>query len=686
MEKKKWFQWGCITVASVAASALVIFLLWYFLVYGKSGTTPPEFIKQAAPQIEQKQEDVSKKKQKEAAAREEQLPNYDLDQTVMGLFSIEQALQKAKNFEELTPFILQKESDLVAPEILELKYRFFNIYKKLLQSKDELEEMNSIYNVTSGSLLDLISTVDYTKFSLDHEQAMKIWEKRLNSSKLRDEVKNRISTYQDEMINFYFDYLKTSAEYLKKWDKMCSFRDRAYLAAYESNWPEVIKNAGAAIKLAPYEKEAHILLPMAMLEKGGETDSAAAKTLIDEYLKLHQGQDAPAYLLRGVINLKNGNFDSAIIDFDQSAAYYPKQQEALLDRMNLYKKRNFLNKSKEGRMILNIYWGIMSGAGYFSPDFQKARACLEKGEKDNARTKIFDHFFRRRMQGQWDKVLADFQYCNKFLNTALHDINGGEQLNLSVEPAFFTNSVVVTITNNSNKDIHNMTVLLCVRFTDMFQGDYISFPVGDTVALLKAGESVTVGRKNINDITKEKLGSVKKFKDIIDYAAVIISDETITWLSSKPAMPPPEEKIENMDQLKRKIAKDVVNVVIDAVTNKDTPAEENTRKKQIADELTDILINKLSGVPENEADKAKAEDIKRKLIKDIADIAVDMIRRKMAEEKASGHSVGDYMDKAKKYVKDMSDSFFSGKKTQEPATEKTQEKTPDTTSGEKTEK
>jgi tetratricopeptide (TPR) repeat protein len=555
--KNKMALLGCVLPIGL------FFLLCIFLAFWlhPSNNLPerPAFIKNAEPKVEEIQQQVAQK-------LSEKKNDYDIDQTVMALYSIEKALAEAKNFESLTPFILQKQSDLVAPEIANLKYRFFNVYKKMLEAKDKVAEMDSIYKVTSGALSDIVGMTGFDLMSgvrIDREQAKKVWQKHLDEATKYDKIKNRLEKEQDEMIDLLFEYSKISAKYIKEWNRLCSARDRAYLAFYERDWEELINSAQAAAKMAPHEKEAHTLLALALIERGKETDTSSAKSVIDDILKEHNGQHAPALLLRGVIEMKAKNFDKAVLDFDQSATYYPKQTEEVTDTLSLYKKRSYLNNSKEGRVIINTYRGMTTGAGYFSPDFQKARIYVEKGQKEIAKQKIFDHFFRRRLQGQWDKVFSDFQFCRSYLDTELPGA-----IDLSIEPAWLTNSVIVTVNNKGKTDIHNITLLLCVRFTDMFKGDYISFPVGDSTALLPAGSSVTAGRQNISDITKESIGSVKKWKDIIEYGAVLISDEVITWVP--PALKPPvNESVpdEESDQKNTAAdkAKEVIQTVIDSV-------------------------------------------------------------------------------------------------------------------------
>ncbi|HBC88913.1 MAG TPA: hypothetical protein DCZ94_18375 [Lentisphaeria bacterium] len=553
-DKSKLMLWGCMAPLALLFAISILIAVW---TYPRSKPSePPTFIKDAEPKVEEIEKDLKQKLPSEKK-------DYDIDQTVMALYSIERALSEAKNFNELTPFILQRESDLVAPDAATLKYRFFNVYKKLLESKDKIDEMDSIYKITSGAITDIagITGSDFiTGMKIDREQAKKVWQKRLEEAAKYDRIKKRLEEQQDEMIDLLFEYCSVSAKYLGEWNRLCSARDRAYLAFYERDWNEVVNSAQAAASISPHEKEAHILLALALLERGRETDASSAKPVIDEILKEHGGQYAPALLLKGVLEMKSRSYDKAVIDFDQSAAYYPKQMEELTDTLNLYRKRHYLNSSKEGRVIINTYRGIMTGAGYFSPDFQKARIYSEKGQNDLARQKIFDHFFRRRLQGQWDKILSDFQFCKNYLDMELPG-----PIDLSIEPAWLSNSVIVNVNNKSKKDIHNVTLLLCVRFTDMFKGDYISFPVGESVALLGAESSVTVGRQNINEITKDNLGSVKKWKDIIEYGAVLISDEVITWVPPAPksAEAESQEKSPGKQDPASK-AKEIIKDVIDS--------------------------------------------------------------------------------------------------------------------------
>ena len=538
----------------------------------------PEYIKSAEPRIEQRISNVEKKILEHAS------DSYDPDTTVMALFSMETAIRNAGNFEQLTEYIVQESPEKVAPEIQLLKYRFFNVYKKLLSNKDSEADAKSIYRTAQGALLDFASTVDPLAFTYSRAQAQKIWEKHQAQVRMDADLRRRIERNQDEIVDFLFEFMTLSSKYYKEWEQLCALRDRAYLAAWEGSRDEVIANASAAVRLAPDEKEAHILLIMALLERNREDDLAVANGLINDFLKKYP-DNASGYLLRGVAKVRGKHLNEAATDFAQAAVYFPKQQEELSNRLGVYRKRAYLNKSMEGRIIVNAYRAMMSGSGYFSPDFQLARLMLEDGRKTEARKKIFDHFFRRRMQGEWDKVLDDFRFSYRFLNTDLFKIDdgSGNTVDIAIDSAFFTNSVILKVTNTGGKPLHNVTILLCVRFTDMFKKDYISFPVGETLALLKPGQTVEIGRRNIGEVSENILGMKKKFKDIIEFAAVMISDETISWIESKNVgeiLPEPvkEKKPLHLGKAKttadvltekaKEVVKDAVNSVIDKTIDK----------------------------------------------------------------------------------------------------------------------
>lgn len=574
--KMHWSVWGCILptglllLLAVTAAVLIIVFV--------PESRIPDYFTNLEKQVNERMEEVRR--------QEAQKKAYDPDTTMEAIYAMELAMENAKTFEELTEkYVMQQSSDLISPDVQMLKYRFFNVYKNLLHEKDALADQQNIYKTASDIALEIFSTIDLTSRTVNRAQAEKIYLTRLEESKLKKAQKARLHAAQEEFLDFVFDFMAVTAKHYREWDQLCSVRDRAYLAVYEGNWDEAIAKASEAIEIAPHETEAHAILMMALLERGGELDSARAGELLKNFRERHP-VNAAGLLLSGVNNMKNSNLEQAVLDFDQAAAYFPRLQETVNNRMNLYRKRIFLNQSKEGRVIVNAYRAMMSGSGYFSPDFQRARIHLTVGETDAAKEKIFDHFFRRRQQGEWDKVLDDFNFSSKALNTDLFSITAGNaNIHIEIDEAFFTNSVVLKITNRGTAPLKNITVLLCVRFTDMFKNDYISFPVGETVSVLRPQETVSIGRKNISQLTEDRFGMKKKFKDIVEYAAVVISDEAILWIESKSPgdiLPDPEDGSGHKETNSEKLRK-----TVDGLTSKASDIASETIGKTL-DKVSEI--------------------------------------------------------------------------------------------------
>ena len=548
---------GCLGAALAFLLLATGLIIWMLL---PVASTPPQYITEAEAEIQSSSPPTEVQTEIDGAKRATNANSssrqYDIDQTMYALYSIEKVLKEAATFEELTEYVLQKESDLVAPEVAALKRDLFQTYKELLDSRDDNEQIQSVFNAWNRILLDKVSNTEFNisgvmldsriSSGANPERERARLQEEIENKKFAADVKQRIRKAEDELLAFYFRYDELYTKYMLQWDKLCSLRDEAFYASYSSQWDQAIAAASKAIQMSPTEKEAHVLLAMALVEAGEDSGQQMetalpsnlknASVLLESFVGDRNSLYAPAHLLRGVIKLKQGSPAEAFVYFDQAAAYFPKHQEELNDRLNLYKKRSYLRDSREGNRLWSLYKSLMSGSGYFSPEFQKARALHAQGKDQDARDKIFDHFQRRKNQGEWGKVLDDFRFANVFLGTELTRINANSDKAVVVKlndsgkwSNLYANKIEINLTNNSGEDLHNVSVLLCVRFTDMFKNDYISFPVESTLAVLKAGETFKADIADIAKLTKDDLGKEKKFTDVIQYGAVLISDEVITW-------------------------------------------------------------------------------------------------------------------------------------------------------------
>jgi len=548
------------------------FAVWFFWPQPQSS---PEFIKkaemafQSEPTTKPTLEDVNGRalSKQDLTAVSNSRP-YDIDQTVYALYAIEKIMDQSSSFEELTAFVLQRDSDLVASDVSTLKHSLFSTYKTLLDIKDDQRQIQNTFELWSNVLKNRLATTSISanitgpvpaiglQANVDHEVERLRFEEELENRKVEKVLLNKIKSVKDELLAFQFRYNELYSKYMIEWDRLCSLRDEAFYATYNGNWDQAIEAATKAVDLAPNEREAHILLAMALIESNDKIEPfavedasvtniqtrnqlgriAAASALLEKFVEDRNSLYAPAHLLRGVLKMKAGDSDAAFVYFDQAAAYFPQHKNDLIDKLNLYKKRAYLRDSREGNRLWSLYKSLMSGSGYFSPEFQKARILMEKGDTSEARDMVFDHFQRRKNQGDWAKVLDDFRFANLFLGTSLTKIEGADAQDFGMllkDSSSWTNlysdRIQVNLLNKSKIDLHNVSILICVRFTDMFKKDCVAFPVEKTFAAVNAGDTLAIEVNDIKKITISELGSERQFSDIINYGAVLISDELIVW-------------------------------------------------------------------------------------------------------------------------------------------------------------
>jgi len=534
---------GCLLLTGVTVIVTLGFAVWFFWPQPQSS---PEFIKkaemafQSEPTTKPTLEDVNGRalSKQDLTAVSNSRP-YDIDQTVYALYAIEKIMDQSSSFEELTAFVLQRDSDLVASDVSTLKHSLFSTYKTLLDIKDDQRQIQNTFELWSNVLKNRLATTSISanitgpvpaiglQANVDHEVERLRFEEELENRKVEKVLLNKIKSVKDELLAFQFRYNELYSKYMIEWDRLCSLRDEAFYATYNGNWDQAIEAATKAVDLAPNEREAHILLAMALIESNDKIEPfavedasvtniqtrnqlgriAAASALLEKFVEDRNSLYAPAHLLRGVLKMKAGDSDAAFVYFDQAAAYFPQHKNDLIDKLNLYKKRAYLRDSREGNRLWSLYKSLMSGSGYFSPEFQKARILMEKGDTSEARDMVFDHFQRRKNQGDWAKVLDDFRFANLFLGTSLTKIEGADAQDFGMllkDSSSWTNlysdRIQVNLLNKSKIDLHNVSILICVRFTDMFKKDCVAFPVEKTFAAVNAGDTLAI---EVNDIKKD---------------------------------------------------------------------------------------------------------------------------------------------------------------------------------------
>lgn len=483
-----------------------------------------------------------------AAVKESrQAQRYDIDKTIRVIHEIDLGLKNKKNFKEYVRQVAMQDYRQVAPDVLESRTQLTGVLMKIYAKQIEADHQASAWDLTSNFLLTSVSSLKLDLgsgltggFGVDRNLVTGYMDDLKARHENETEMLLQLDKLDNELIDAVTGYAAIYHRYMDEWDQLCAARDHAYLAAHNLDWATVHTAADAAIERAPNEREAHLLKTMALIEQAaatgrpglgiesGATQLQEALALLNQYETAHPGSTAPGLLLRGNILRQQGNLKEARNFYQHAASYYPKQAAELSDMLNPYAFRTFLRKSREGNYILHQYKSTMLGAGYFSPDLQMAHMLYDQGQAAAANAKVLDHFSRRRAQAQWDFVVADIEYCQNLMG---HDYDrifpSGSYIDLVINKSRTSSKrLSVSLTNRSDRDLHNCTLVLCLNFSDMHPSDYHTMTVGKTAPLLPAGETVEYGTAKLQ---VEILDQVKTAADIVAARSVLVANEAVIW-------------------------------------------------------------------------------------------------------------------------------------------------------------
>ena len=240
--------------------------------------------------------------------------------------------------------------------------------------------------------------------------------------------------------------------------------------------------------------------------------------------------------MKGILEYQKGEIENAFTLLDEASILYPKQSEALLDLMNIFKIRGYIFRSVESEFIVKTYMSTMEGFGNFSPNFQKAIIHRNLGNNSKATEEIKRHFFRRGNQVVQDYLPGDLNFCNKYLPTVFSEMFIERPfVDIEVSEGYIIdpkNSLRVKMTNNSNRTIENVRLFLCIHFTDSYKDNYQVFKVPDALnSLMPYSEK---DYEEPLEINYEWLGSKKIVpEDIVKLRGVIITDDIVSWIDEK---------------------------------------------------------------------------------------------------------------------------------------------------------
>ncbi len=521
--------------------------------------TPSKEFKAAAEALEQKTSE-----------------DYDIEETVRILNGLEAAQSQSEDFYSFLEYMAKQDYSRVPADVLKAKERLLPILQKMFELQQQYDELDNIWmlarsastgatdfaeNANPISVLSAIFTGD----PLDAvnvnkhlaEAKTKAFEQYEQDQKLKESLKKEIDRLHMSYIDYLTEYAPVYFKYMKEWDKLCLDRDKAYLDVYSGRTVSAYNAADKVLSKYPENREAMLLKALTLIQlsssgsqapKGdtpmtitspSEVDSLSpspsddkliqAEAIIDGYTELYPNRSAPALVLKGLINLKEGNEAKAMSYFDQASVEYPRQAAALTDLLDSYRNRSYLNKSSEGKYLLRLYRSTMEGYGMFSPNLLKAKYFAQQGETEKAKEEIFNHFYRRGNQGVYDCLLSDMQYCEENMYSIFKQLLLEQSyIDVSVEPTTDwvvsknDDEVKVTIHNRSDVDLENVRIFLCLHYTDMYKDEYdvVKCP---SINIIKHHDNTEIGKVKLNY-------EDKKYDDITRIRAIAMTDDRICWI------------------------------------------------------------------------------------------------------------------------------------------------------------
>lgn len=493
---------------------------------------------------------------------------YDIDKTIRVIHEIDQAIISNDNLEEYLLKISKQDYRNVAPEVLEARKKLLKttmeIYARQTKLQDQPDYWDLIreYTLAAGSGINpagLASPIPTDAIQFDPNLSKRTYEEYLESKKVSEEVKAEIRELKTKLLKQLYEYSTVYYKYYDEWDRVCLHRDKGYLAIKSAQWDVVENEANKAIEKAPYDKEAHILKGLAMVasmpnatqpniqigEKPKTPDHRLA--FLDKFIDDNPGYSAPALLLKGVYYLKKGDMKSAKLLFEESAAYYPKQADLLQNNFDPYQTRSYLRKSKEGNQITEMYKTTMLGGGFFTPDLQLAKLYYASNNPEMGKSKVLDHFQRRRNQSQWDYIISDIRFCETAFGKDFRKILPEHYyLQLKVKPSLMGNKLKLSVINQSDKRLSNASLILCIQFTDMMRDDYVAIKVDKTLPAILPYEENSFESM---EIERDMFGKIKGVEDIVTVRAIMVSDEGVNWVDTEAF------KFENLKKQKESLSK-----------------------------------------------------------------------------------------------------------------------------------
>lgn len=463
--------------------------------------------------------------------------DYDLNATIRIIRGLELARNQADDFESFLDYLTRQDYRGVAEDVLGAQRQMFPVLQKMYCVSRENEEIHDLWFLEKGigeTLLsvsnDLLVSSNLGIGNLFNPKAVvsvvdKAFTDYLDNKKIKKAKQKELRDLKSEYIAALQQSWPVFLKYKQEWESLCIKKDQAYLDLYAGRIISSYNISANILEQYPNDKDALLIQAMSLVNRKEFNYAEAIETqsLIDKYLMIYPTQTAPAFVIKGIMSTRLGNVEEAFTYFDHASIEYPRQAAALSDMLDAYLNRPYFVKTQEGLYFQQMYRSTISGFGQFSPNFQKATYYERNGQYDDAAKEIYDHFFRRSNQSQFDYLLSDLDYCELFLRnsfrkafaeSSLIDVSVSEKKNV-----FGKRRLQIDLSNNTDAPLNNVRFFICYHLVGMYPGDYV----------VKSLPSVNVIEENQvyswND--SEYPGS-----QIVYTRGILLTDNKICWVDS----------------------------------------------------------------------------------------------------------------------------------------------------------
>lgn len=189
----------------------------------------------------------------EEKEQSEESVDYDLEETIRILNSLEVAQTQSEGFDDFLLYMAKQDYNRVAPEVLNTKAKFFPVLQHMYELQKEHKEFSSLWmlarsvaaggqtlrdNVDAAGVGLAVVASSATGGMAGGMEAVSQAAGAVNAAtnaafdhyaeeqKLKKELEKQIKEVKEQYINYISEFAPVYYKYMKEWDKLCLNKDK----------------------------------------------------------------------------------------------------------------------------------------------------------------------------------------------------------------------------------------------------------------------------------------------------------------------------------------------------------------------------------------------------------------------------------------------------------------------------